>query len=349
MTLTDSFPTEDAAGLSIADTRLILSGLIARAASGAPRVGVLPAHTSAIVTGTAGMAYSVAAFIAATSRNGAGIELVANDGPASVTTTAAPGSNSRIDVIWVRCRFDLYGDTGVYTPQFGVTQGAPDLTPSKPSIPAGALELATAVVTSLDVATSTTVISQTHPYTAAEGGILPVRNNTELQAWTPRDGAFAVRLDNNWMFQRVAGAWALMNGKVPRVRLLKTTDMQTATPTPNTFLNIEFDSETYDVGGMHGSGLPERAVAPVSGYYRIAAQARVNTTGSANLRIVVNSTVIDGSLMSIAAQPSAVFVSISDELYLNAGDYVRIQIASSVADQLVPANFSRMVVAYAGA
>ncbi|MFI8593722.1 hypothetical protein ACIGCK_04740 [Microbacterium sp. NPDC078428] len=348
MTLTGSMPTEDATGLSIDDWRLIQTGMVAKFESGAPRVGVLPAHTDPIVTGTGAMEYSIAEFHAVTSRTGVGVEHVANDGPSTVATTAAPASNSRIDVIWVRSRFDMYTDSGEYTPEFGVTQGVSSLTPTKPSIPAGALELATAVVTSSDVATSTTVISQTHPYTSAEGGIVPVRNNTELQAWTPRDGSFAVRLDDNWLFQRVGGVWVLMSGKSPRVRLIKTVDTSTS-PTPDTYLNVEFDSETYDVGGMHDSGLPERAVAPVSGYYRVAAQTRVNTTGSANLRIVVNSTVIEGSLMSVAGQPSAVFVSISDELYLNAGDYVRIQVASNVGSQLIPANFSRMVVAYAGA
>jgi hypothetical protein len=201
-------PTEDATGLSIADWRLIQKGMVAKYASGVPRLGILPSHTSAIVTGTAGLAYSVAAHHAVTSRTGTGVEHVANDGPVSVATIAAPGSNSRIDVIWERPRFPLYSDAGQTTPIFGVTQGTAALTPTKPSIPDGALELATAVFTSSDVATSTTVITQTCPYTAAEGGVVLVRNQTELDAWAPHDGSAAYRLDTHDSYFRVAGAWA---------------------------------------------------------------------------------------------------------------------------------------------
>lgn len=207
MTLTGSLPTEDAAGLSIDDWRLIQAGMIAKAADGSPRLGVLPAHTGPLVTGTAGMAYEVAAHHAVTSRTGDGVEHVANDGPVSVSTTAAPGSNSRIDVIWERCRFDMYTDDGEYAPEFGVTQGTADLSPTKPTIPAGALELAVATVTSTDVATSTTVITQTHPYTAAEGATVLVRNSTERSGWTPKDGSYCFQLDTTLGYDRVAAGW----------------------------------------------------------------------------------------------------------------------------------------------
>lgn len=206
MTLTKTFPTDRPAGLPVADTRLINAGMVERNTAGVPRVGILPAHYDPLVTGTAGMSYQVAAFNAVTSRSGNGVEFIANDGATSVATTAAPGANSRIDVIWVRPLFTTYAD-GSSDPVFGVTQGVAAALPSKPSIPAGALELATAVVLSTTTQTATAVITQTYPYTAAEGGVVCVRNSTELTAWTPADGAHAYRIDNKGLYERVSGAW----------------------------------------------------------------------------------------------------------------------------------------------
>ena len=153
MTLTRTFPTDRAAGLPLADTRLLVAAMVESDTTGNPRAGVLPSHYNPLVTGTAGMAYSVAAFAAVTARAGMGAELVANDGAATVATTAAPGANSRIDVIWVRSLFTTTGDAGT-DPVFGVTQGTAAASPSKPAIPAGALELATAVVLSTTTQTS---------------------------------------------------------------------------------------------------------------------------------------------------------------------------------------------------
>lgn len=208
MALTDSQPTEDPGGLSVTDTRLIQAGDVVRATDGTPRTGLLAWHLNPIVTGTSGMAYSVAPFAAITSRNGSGVEKVANDAATSVATTAAPGSNSRIDVIWVRCRFPSYTDAGQTTPVFGVTQGTASASPAKPSIPAGALELATATVPSTATATNSgVVITQTFRYTAAAGGTVVVRNAGELSDWTPSAGARAFQIDTGITHTRRGAAW----------------------------------------------------------------------------------------------------------------------------------------------
>lgn len=209
MALTNSFPTEAAGGLSINDTRRVLAGLIARDAAGNPRTGVFRSSSGPLVTGTAGMAYQVGPFAAVTARSGAGVELVANDASTSVPTTAAPSANSRIDVIWARCLFGTDADT-TNTPVLGVSQGQASGTPSKPSIPPGSLELATAQVTSENTATNSAVITQTFRFTTAAGGLVPVRNAVERDAWTPADGALARQLDNAVTYQRIAGAWVPM-------------------------------------------------------------------------------------------------------------------------------------------
>lgn len=208
--LTPSLPTESTAGLSAAARRRIQAGMLVRSAAGVPRVGVLPWTTDPIVTGTTDLAmtYQIAPFVAATARNSAGIEWVANDATETVSTTVAPGSNSRIDVIWVRCRFPLAGDTPT-SPEFGVTQGTANASPTKPSIPAGALELATAVVTSSDLATQTVVITQTYPFTAMAGGTVWLRSKAEQDAWEPPNGTSAFRLDTQTQAVRVGGKWGV--------------------------------------------------------------------------------------------------------------------------------------------
>lgn len=199
MTLARSFPTQNPTGLPITDTRRVTAGLIARNADGTPRPGVFPTSTALLVTGRATaplMAYDVAPFLAATSRLNTGVELIANDASTTVATTAAPGSNSRIDVIWVRSQFVQHADANNDV-VFGVTQGVAALTPTKPAIPAGALELAIAEILSTTTQTSTAVITQTHPYTAAAGAPVLMRNRTELDAWSAPAGAIARTLDTD--------------------------------------------------------------------------------------------------------------------------------------------------------
>ncbi|WP_279367327.1 hypothetical protein [Microbacterium testaceum] len=208
--LTLSLPTEDPAGLSVAAWRRIQAGLVTTSAAGAPRTGVLAAASPLLVTGTSdtAMTYRIGQFVGTSSRDGVGVELTANDGSDTVGTDAAPTANSRIDVIWFRSRFPSLTDTEQTTPYFGVTRGVPNANPQKPTnVPAGAEELATAVVTSTDLTTQTVVITNTFRWTAMAGGVVPLRSQAEMTAWTPANGAKAFRLDLGVEFTRVSGAW----------------------------------------------------------------------------------------------------------------------------------------------
>lgn len=222
MATTRSFPTQHPSGISITDTRRVTAGLVARNADGTPRAGVFPAGTAPLVTGRASMGYDVAPFLAATSRINTGVELIANDAVTVVTTTAAPASNSRIDVIWVRSQFAQHTDANNDV-VFGVTQGAPAAIPGKPVIPAGALELATATILSTTTTTATVVITQTHPFTAAAGGTVWVRNAAEMAAWAAPNGAKVLRLDTGFEWSRVDGAWVHADEKNPIAVLRRTT------------------------------------------------------------------------------------------------------------------------------
>jgi hypothetical protein len=211
--LTPSLPTEAPTGLPLSARRRIQSGLIAASAAGAPRTGILTASTPLLVTGTAdtSMRYRIAPFVGASSRDGVGVEFVANDASDTAGTDVAPSSNSRIDVIWFRSRFPSLTDTGQTAPLFGVTRGTPNANPQKPTnIPPGAEELATAVVTSTDLTTQTVVITNTFRWTALAGGVVPLRSKAEMDAWAPAEGALAYRMDTKETWQRVSGAWAVL-------------------------------------------------------------------------------------------------------------------------------------------
>ncbi|GAA3581007.1 hypothetical protein GCM10022198_00120 [Klugiella xanthotipulae] len=226
-----SFPTGLATGLPILDTRLALASLIARDTTGAPRVGILPATYDPIVTGRATMAYTVADLSLVTSRDGRGVEMWRNDGALTVTTTAAPATNARIDVIYAKARFTLSAD-GVDTTIIDVVQGATAAIASlvKPAIPAGAVELATAQVRAGATATtsSSVIITQTVPYTATAGGVVPVRSATELAAWSPLDGAMAWSIETGVTYTRRGGVW--VDPSTPLVSFETTTGVTNLLP-----------------------------------------------------------------------------------------------------------------------
>jgi hypothetical protein len=146
------------------------------------------------------MNYSVAGGQAVVARGTAvGPYLGANDGAATVNTTAAPGSGSRYDLVWVQFPDVEQGDAnsvGV----LGVTQGTASGSPTKPygSVPAGALVLAEALMPTGTTRTDTGVtITQVAPWTVARGAAVPVRTQTERDALTLFDGLSVYRLDTH--------------------------------------------------------------------------------------------------------------------------------------------------------
>lgn len=333
MALTKSFPTGDPGGLSIDDTRRIFAGLVAVAADGSPRLGVVPAHLNPLVTSTGSMAYSVAPFTAVTSRSGTGVvELVANDAATTVPTTAAPASNSRIDVIWVRCLFTGYTDpTGL--PVFGVTQGTAGVSPSKPTIPAGALELATATIPSTAIGTNSAgvVITQTYLYTAAAGGVVRVRNSTELAAWVPADGAFAARLDTGSLMARAAGAWRPL---FPRISLVAGATMVVAGPANvNNWSTVGTGDSTADAGFAYNAASGD-ITCQRAGWYSSEVRMGVSAVSGAAIAFHM---VRNGSGADVRTQDTVLthgsFGTVAKlaigSMYLNANDTLRLYVAAT--------------------
>lgn len=162
----------DGSGATARGSRLAMGGLLAKNTDGTVKVGVLADGQGPVVTGTSGMSYNIRTHVAVTKMSDAnGATLVPNYGTVNVATDPAPGSNSRIDIIYVLQRH-LTVDGGsdvVNTPIFGVAKGNAASSPQPPSIPTGALELARVPVTVNTTATSGLTFTQGAITTANAG------------------------------------------------------------------------------------------------------------------------------------------------------------------------------------
>lgn len=212
----------DGAVVGAKEARIDDAGLIACQASSIDvRTGVLVAPGSTdLVTGTAAtgtMTYAVAAHHWIGTRGAAnGPYRGALEAATEVPTAAAPGSNSRIDVIWSRMQDST---AGVPTPdatsgeEYGVTSGEAAVSPVKPAIPVGAIELATATVAAGATATNGAgvTITNTARQTVARGARVPVRDQAERDGLTVFKGLEVYRLDTGAVELNTTGAaggWA---------------------------------------------------------------------------------------------------------------------------------------------
>lgn len=191
------------------------SGLVVKTAGNAIRAGLFWGGTASIVSGAANMSYNVAAYTIATSRGAtSGTVLGGNDGTFNVVTGAAPGSNSRIDVVyhWQR-EFSIDGVDS--NPVIGVVQGTAAASPTVPSLAAfpGAVALAQILVPTGVTATNTgTTFTHVAPFTAASGGIVVVRNSTELGALPLTEGLYADQLDIDVLFRCNGTSYVALGG-----------------------------------------------------------------------------------------------------------------------------------------
>jgi hypothetical protein len=217
------------------DARLAMNGLIANANNGgAYPLGARPglfydangAGGSVVgTTATSPMTYNVRQFVGVAQLLGtatSGLALFANDGTVTVNTTAAPGSNSRIDVIWVR-QHALAADGGADADnilEIGVTQGTAAASPTVPTIPTGAMALAQAVILSTTTQTSTAVITQVSNFTSTSGSAIPVRSAAERNALNQYDGLEVDRLDLNIKERSNGTSWLAEAPHLPQQDLL---------------------------------------------------------------------------------------------------------------------------------
>lgn len=200
-------------GTTPIDARRALAGLFAENAPGAPRTGLLEPATTSVVTGTANMSYNVSAFQAVVQRAATeGVYLFSGTGVTNVPTTAAPGTDKRYDLIWIKQndieKSDVLGGVVDNSAIVGVVQGSVAAAPAKPyvGVPDGAYVIAEALVSAGSTATNqgTVTISQTWRYAALKGAPIWVRGTTERAEITPYVGLRVHRLDNG-LYERWNG------------------------------------------------------------------------------------------------------------------------------------------------
>ena len=191
--------------VSAADHRLAQAGQIAPQTSTLDvRKGVMwgPGATT-VVTGTSAtgtMTVNVAAHHWVASRaTGDGVYLGTKESSTTVNIAAAPGSNSRIDVVYSKqndssSTISADGSSGEL---YGVVTGTAAASPTKPALPTGAVEIATVQIASGTTNTlgAGATITNTAALTVTRGSDIPVRNTTERDALTLFVGLGVIRLD----------------------------------------------------------------------------------------------------------------------------------------------------------
>lgn len=155
--------------------------------------------TNDIVMTQATMNLLVRPFFAVLTKGGGdGAVVISNDGNVNVAIGAAPASNSRIDVLYVKHNDDTTGDANAL-PIFGVAAGVAAASPTKPAIPTGALELATLRVYAGTTATNggSNLLTNTYPITAVRGAPITLRSLAEMNSWTSPDLGQIVNIINS--------------------------------------------------------------------------------------------------------------------------------------------------------
>lgn len=196
---------------SFMDARRDMSGLfVCNKTTMLPIAGILDRQQDNLVTGNSNsMRVTVHPFNAVLNRHGA--LLIQNDGNVNVPLSAAPSTNSRIDVVYVKqdeTRSPM--SDGSDGPGFGVMQGAAAAVPVAPAVPDGALALAQVLVPAgvKNTAAAGVVITQTYIGAAVKGDMLRVQTSAQRDALTGvPDGTLLHNAADNCDYVRKGGKW----------------------------------------------------------------------------------------------------------------------------------------------
>jgi hypothetical protein len=336
--------TADALGtaggvVSAVDHRLGIGATVTPLAGSnlAVRTGVLPsAGWSTLITGTAAtapMTVAIAAFQAVTSRgtaDGARMGPV-QDVATTVNIAAAPGTNSRIDLIYVK---ENDADATVPSPDgstggvIGVVTGTAAVTPSKPALPVGGEEIGTVTVAAGATATNGTGVSNTARATVMRGGIVPVRSgDATVGAY---DGQYRDNPSYGWVERWSASLGGWFRNAVPHAAK-RVTMTATFTSTSSWLVPTWIDADPNDPGttGMWASGSPGNLVAPVKGVY-VASFGMQNVT-HAEIRKNAGGSITGGTMVAgTNGNSTGMYVqATSGGFLMQVGDYVQALVYSS--------------------
>lgn len=196
---------------SFLDARRDMSGLfVCDKSTMMPIAGILDRSQDNLVTGNSNsMSVTAHPFNAVLNRYGA--LLIQNDGNVNVPLTAAPSTNSRIDVVYVKqneTRSPMSDSSNV--PTFGVAKGTAAAAPVAPAVPSGALALAQVLLPAgvSNTAASGVVITQTYIGAAMKGDMLRVQTSAQRDALTSvPDGTLLHNAADGCDYVRKGGKW----------------------------------------------------------------------------------------------------------------------------------------------
>ncbi len=180
------------------------------------RPGLLWDGNATVVSGKANMSLDVRAFSIVTQRSAtSGVMKWANDATVNLTkdvtntNLVAPGSNSVYWNVFAWHReFSLDGTNS--DPIIAVLVGTPAASPTVPALTSypGAVSLATVLVPAGTTATNSgTTITQTAPFTATAGGVVPFRNTTERDAGSYVEDQLGWLMDSGTLQIYTGSAW----------------------------------------------------------------------------------------------------------------------------------------------
>lgn len=309
-----------------------LAGLIETDTSGVARAGVFPAHLNALVTARSDMNVDIAAFQAAAVQFG-GPVLISNDGTIQLPSVlVSPASGTNYYVVYVKQNESTSPGTDANNNVVaGVTLSTVSFAAARGALPTGALEFATVQMPSGKTATNASgvTITPTFQYTAAEGGVVLLRNQTEQDAWGPAEGAVAYRIDADWTLQRINGVWKVVGGVTPYA------DGAVATATIGGAAWITLALTGVAGSGVENSGGAGRLTVKQAGRYRFTATAVVAASSYGQGRFRKNgsdSPAVGGVLSPIFASPSVGGVAYPFavwEVDMAVDDWVEFQIVSN--------------------
>lgn len=306
------------AGTGPAAARMALAGLLAAPGAGAGgRAGVLGGLN---VTGNAGWTYSVTSGHLDTSRSTSdGVAVWALDATGTLSTSVAPGSGSRVDIIY-GLHHDIDGGDSDSLPVLGVAQGV--------AAPSGSVELARYTIPSGTSGTSGGTKSvASRQWSALRGSPIPVETQAQRDAitWgTASEPARVWRIDKGFEEINRGLGWYRTDGSGPSVKMQRAAATAALT-VPNSSAGsttVPLDTTSWNDGYVY-TGV-DSLTFPLTGRYRLTVRLvfAPNVTGNRYLTYTLSTgqIVVLDVRAGTAANPT--IMNGSDEIAATAGDRI---------------------------
>lgn len=310
------------------DTRLMWMGLVQKNLDNSPRTGLLFGDINPIKPTTA-MRITLGGgttFVVSRSTND-GVTVLVNADDMTLDLDAAPSSNRRYDVIWIRQNDEDLGDSDSL-PTLGKTTGAAAASPAIPTAPSGALVIATVLVPANVASTSDTgvVINNIVQGTALHGGAIRYRSVTDMNADASKviDGTLGYIKTGQLSYLRNA-KWLRVDGDTFVV--VECTGSVASGSTPNTLgSNVSRYSST-DTNFFPSRSDGVIGPLPFSGWYEVmgGAEWQSNPNGERYITITQNDSDLTPAIASRMFAVGTSAMSAAGLMFCNSGDFIKLK------------------------